>query len=73
MNDAHRIQGDPYRDDDRLTDEEGGRAEEPGESLRLESEPIIPKDRCKMQVAGVKTKVVLFRGNWRRSFFHRSE
>ncbi len=70
MNEACRVQGDPYRDDDCLTNEEGRRAEESGEGLCLEGEPIVPKNRSKMQVGGVKTKVVLFHGGWRWSFFH---
>ncbi len=67
---AHRIEGDPYRHDDRLADEEGGRAEEPGKGLCLESEPITAEDRCKMDVGSVETEVIFFRCNWGRRFIH---
>ena len=62
MDDTGSIESDPYRDDDGLADEEGGRAEEPGEGFCLEGEPIIPKNWGEVEVRGVKAKMVFLRG-----------
>jgi hypothetical protein len=51
---ARHVDPDPHGDDERLGDEKGRRAEEAGEGLRLQREPVAAKNRFEMGVRQMK-------------------
>src|SRR6266704_545332 len=51
---AGDVEGDPDADEDRLHDEKERRAEEAGEGLRLDREPIVAEDGAEMQMRPMK-------------------
>src|SRR5262249_21355818 len=54
IGDTHDVQSHPDGDENRLRDQEGRRAEEAGEGLGLQGEPIIAEDAAEMQMRPMK-------------------
>ena len=52
------IQPNPDRDDHRLRDQENGCPEEPGKGLRLQREPVIPKNGREMNMRHMEPEMV---------------